>query len=55
MQSMLDDAGPGERAAHEAGVEHAGPHDVVDERAVTGEQSRVLDPCDAGARVAGCA
>ena len=43
----------GERAAHEAGVQHAGPRDVVDEGAVAGEQPGVLDARDPGARVAG--
>ena len=42
------DPGPGERAAHEAGVQHAGPRDVVDERAMAGEQAGVLDPRDRG-------
>ena len=43
----------GERAAHEAGVQHAGPGDVVDEGAMAGEQAVVLDARDAGARVSG--
>ena len=47
------DPRPGERAAHEAGVEHARPHDVVDVGAVAGEQPRILDAGDAGAGVAG--
>ena len=47
------DTGAGKRAAHEAGVQHAGPGDVVDERAVAGEQAGVLDPRDPRARVAG--
>ena len=46
------DRGAGEGAAHEAGVQHAGPGDVVDERAVAGEQPGVLDAGDPGARVA---
>ena len=41
----------GERAAHETGVEHAGPHDVVDIGAVAGEQPRILDAGDARAGV----
>ena len=45
------DARPRERAAHEAGVQHAGPGDVVDERAVAGEQAGVLDAGDSGACV----
>ena len=50
-----EDARPGERAAHEAGVQHPGPHDVVDEGALAGEQALVLDPVHAGPRVArGC-
>ena len=44
---------PREGAAHEAGVEHAGPGDVVDERAMAGEQPVVLDARDPGARVSG--
>jgi hypothetical protein len=47
------DAGPGHRAAHEAGVQHPGPDHVVDEGAVPGQQAGVLDPRDAGAGVAG--
>ena len=45
------DASAGERAPHEAGVEHPGPHDVVDEGAVAGQQPRVLHPVHAAARV----
>ena len=48
------DAGSGERAANEAGVQHAGPRDVVDEGAVPGEQPGVLDAGDPRARVSGC-
>ena len=48
-----DDPCPGERAADEAGVEHARPHDVVDEGAVAGEQPRVLHAGDARPGVAG--
>ena len=43
------DLRPGERAAHEAGVQHSGPDDVVDEGATAGEKAVVLD-----ARVRGC-
>ena len=43
----------GERAAHEAGVQHAGPRDVVDERAVAGEKAVVLDAGDPRACVSG--
>ena len=50
--SIAADPGPGERAAHEAGVEHAGPHDVVDEGAAAGEQPGVLDAVDPGPGVA---
>ena len=46
------DPGPGERAPHEAGVEHPRPHDVVDEGPVAGEQALVLDPVDPGPGVA---
>ena len=46
------DAGPGEGAAHEAGMEHPRAGDVVDERPRAGEQPGVLDPADAGTRVA---
>ena len=38
------DRGAGERAAHEARVQHPRQRDVVDEGAVAGEQPRVLDP-----------
>ena len=47
------DAGPRERAADEAGVQHAGAGYVVDERAVAGEQPGVLDARNPGARIAG--
>ncbi len=47
------DGRPGERAAHEAGVQHPRPHDVVHERAPTGEQSGVLHPVHPAAGVAG--
>jgi hypothetical protein len=47
------DAGPGQRAAHEAGVEHPRPHDVVDEGAPSGQQAGVLDAVDTAAGVAG--
>ena len=43
----------GEGAAHEAGVQHAGPGDVVDEGAAAGEKAVVFDARDAGARVSG--
>ena len=42
--SMPRMRGPGERAAHEARVQHAREPDVVDEGAVAGEQAGVLDP-----------
>ena len=48
------DAGAGKGAAHEAGVQHAGARDVVDERAVAGEQAGVLDARDPGSRISGC-
>ena len=47
------DAGPRQRAAHEAGVQHAGPGDVVDEGAVAGEQPGVFYPRDARSHVSG--
>ena len=47
------DAGPRQRAAHEAGVQHAGPGDVVDEGAVAGEQPGVLYPRDPRSHVSG--
>ena len=46
--SIAADGRPRERAADEEGVQHRPPVDVVDERAVPGEQPRVLDPFDAG-------
>ena len=45
------DARPRERAAHEARVQHARPGDVVDERAMAGEQPGVLDAGDSSACV----
>ena len=47
------DPAPGERAAHEAGVEHARPHDVVDEGAAPLQQPVVLDAGHPAAGVAG--
>ena len=43
----------GEGAADEAGVQHSGPGDVVDEGAAAGEKAVVLDARDPGARVSG--
>jgi len=45
------DARPGERAAHETGMQHARADDVVDERAMAGEQAGVLDAGHPGAYV----
>ena len=45
--SMPPDRRPRERAAHEAGVQHPGQRDVVDEGAPAGEQAVVLDAVDA--------
>ena len=39
------------RAAHEAGVQHAGQHDVVDEAPAAGEQHRIFEARDAGAEM----
>ena len=47
------DPGARERAAHEAGVQHARPGDVVDEAAAAGQQPGVLDPLYAGSGVPG--
>ena len=47
------DRGAGERAAHEARVQHPGQRDVVDVGAVPGEQAGVLDAVDARADVPG--
>ena len=47
------DGGAGEGAAHETGVQHAGPLHVVDEGALAGEQAGVLDPGDTRSCVAG--
>ena len=41
------DRGTRVRAAHEAGVQHPRPGDVVDEGALPGQQAGVLDPGDA--------
>ena len=53
--SMLDDPGAGEGTAHEARMEHSRPHDVIDIRAVTGQQTGVLHSWHADAGVARCA
>ena len=47
----VDDAGSRVRAADEAGVEHAGQLDVVDERAVSRQQPGILDALDAAAGI----
>ena len=47
------DAGMGERAAHEGGVQQARPLEVVDVATPPGEDAGVLDPLDADAGEAG--
>ena len=48
------DAGPGEGAADEAGVQHAGARCTSStKRAVAGEQAVILDAVDPGSRISG--
>ncbi len=46
------DAGSGDGAAHETGVQHPRARHVIDERPAARQQARILHPADAGTRVA---